>query len=207
MRQHRRERTMHQQICITANRAREMGVIGFGEPVVTERIGRISRFAQTSQKADFQCGFLRSSHHYFQKPLHFAPLRKIAYLNPVRPDLVSIVGESLRIRFLMNPVDGWNQSFSGLPGDQFVRQEHELLDKLMRNIVFLADKPDRLSFVIQNNAHFWHVQFQGTLLETPFSQNCGKPPGSMEIALQARSPVLAAKWQMLRDRSDGRRFE
>ena len=151
---------------------------------MTERIGRVSRSAQTSQQTDFQCAFLMPSHQYFQKALHFPPLRKIADLDPVRLNLVSIISEPLRIRFLMNPVDGRNRSFSGLPGNQFVRQEHELLDQLMRNIVLFAHQADCLSFRIQDHAHFRHVQFQGALLEPPLPQDRREAPGAMDITFK-----------------------
>jgi len=75
---------------------------------MTERVGRVSRFAQTSQQANFQRRFFRPSDNHFQEPLHFSTLRKIAHLDPVRLNLDPIVRETLGVRFLVNPVDGRN---------------------------------------------------------------------------------------------------
>src|SRR5205823_3691803 len=154
-----------------------------GKAVMPDWVRGVDRLSQASQQADFQCAFLWSANDCLQETLHFAALREITHLDTIRPDLFPIVADPLRVRVLMNPVDRWNPPIPGFPGNHFVRQNHELLDMLVRNIILFTHQADSPSLAIQFYARLRHIEFKGPVIEPAFPEYRGKLPGTMDLLI------------------------
>ena len=70
-----------------------------------------------------------------EQTLHLTPVRKIAALNPMAQHIFAIFLQSLVIRRLVNAIHRRAIQAHQPRRHRLVRQQHELLDKLMRNIV------------------------------------------------------------------------
>src|SRR4029450_2900628 len=70
--------TMHNQISTTANRAREMQVIGFSQSVMAKWLRKIARTFQAFEQTDLERLLLRFSANRSKQSLHLSPMRQVA---------------------------------------------------------------------------------------------------------------------------------
>jgi len=77
----------------------------------------------------------------------------------------------------------------------------------MGYIVFFTLKSDRSSLRIKDYAHFRHIQVQGALFKTPFSQNRRQLPGTMKSTLYRSRRLPLQNRKGLTNRSGGQRSE
>ena len=69
---------MHDQICVAADRAREMQIIRFGQSVMPERLGGVTCALQAFEQTDLQRLLFRFAANRSEKSLDFFSVRKIA---------------------------------------------------------------------------------------------------------------------------------
>src|SRR5205085_9641527 len=120
--------SMHHEIGITADRTREMRVIGFGETVMSERLRSVTRSLQAFEQTDLKRLLFRLAANRREKALDFFALRQIADLVTEAENEFPIFAKLFRIRILMNPEDRGNRPVPQLAGDGFVCREHEFFD-------------------------------------------------------------------------------
>ena len=80
---------------------------------------------------------------------------------------LTILSEFLGVWVFVDAIDGGNRAFLELPGDRFVRCQHEFFDQLVRFVVLNALQSYWVTLSIDPDFYFWEIEIERAMLE-PF---------------------------------------
>src|SRR5438046_8426566 len=120
--------TMHNQIGVAPNGTGEMQVICLGQPIMAERLRRVTGAFQTFKQSDLERLLFRSSTECRQQSLQLGTMSHIA--NPVikTKDEFSKLYQFFWVLIFVDPIDGRNRALFQLARDSLVCGQHEFFD-------------------------------------------------------------------------------
>ncbi len=178
---------MDDKVGVTTNGRGEVGIVTLGETVVAERFNGVTGSHKGFKEADLEGGTNGEAVEPLQEPLDFEPVIEIPGLNVVAEHFLPVFLEAAGIGFFMDAVDGGAFQVEQAGGYGFVREEHEFLDQLMRNVVLdFFDTGNRTVFV-ETNFHFGKVEREGAGLEAAGSNGLSETMGAVKHLLNGAS--------------------
>src|SRR5205807_5759234 len=96
---------MHDQICVTADRACEMQIIRFGQSIMPERLCGVTRALQAFEQTDLQCLLFWFTADRSEKSLDFFSMRKIADFVSKAEDELAIFAQLFRIGIFVHTIN------------------------------------------------------------------------------------------------------
>src|SRR5437879_12194664 len=170
------QRAMHDQVRITPDRTREMRIVIFGQPVMSKRLGKVTRPLQTFEQGDLERLLFRFPANGSKQALQLGPMRQIADLIIKAERELAILREFLRVRIFMHPINRRNRALLQLARDRLIRGQHAFLDELVRFIVFNSLQLQWRAVCIEMYYYFRTIEIERALLDTPSSYLCyGRP--------------------------------
>lgn len=172
---------MDDQIGVAPDGAGKMGVVGFGESVVSDGGGGVTGAFEGAQEMEFKDVMFGGGVQFAEQFLDFVADGGVAHGQAVGENHVAEGLEFFRFGILMDPVEGGDAALGGACGHVFVGQEHAFLNQLVGDVVFLFFDPDRLACGVAMDLEFGKVEVQGALFKTLFPEAGGDAP---EVAEQ-----------------------
>src|SRR6267378_2327566 len=98
--------TVHHQIGVTPNGAGEMQVICLGQPIMAERLWRVTGAFQTFKQTDLERLLFRFSTDCRQQPLELCAMSQIANLVIKAEHEFAILSQFFWVWIFVDPIDG-----------------------------------------------------------------------------------------------------
>ena len=152
---------MHDQVGISADRRREVTVVGRREGVVPAALLGVEGLALGAQEEIVQEALLRLPFDLLEQPLE----GRRRDLGQVSLELVAEaledflqVDEAVRVGAVVDPVDRRLLGEEELLRHGLVGREHELLDQPVRDVARLGNDPDDQALVVQDDVRVRQVE-------------------------------------------------
>src|SRR4029077_14975416 len=162
--------TVHHQIGVTPNRTGEMQVICLGQPIMAERLRRVTGAFQTFKQTDLERLLFRFSTDCRQQSLQLCTMSQIANLVIKAKHEFAILCQFFWVWIFVDAIDGRNRALFQLARDSLVCGQHEFFDQLVRYIILDTLQFYRVSLFINADFYLRKIEVQGAMLESPLPQ-------------------------------------
>ena len=125
------EGAVDEQIRITPDGGRKVGVVGFCQAVVTEAFGGVDGPLERAKKGDLESVAIGTARQNFEDFLNFPSLGEIPGLDPVGDQELAVLLQAGLFGHLVNSVQRRAMFPVEMAGHRFIGEKHELLDELM----------------------------------------------------------------------------
>ena len=130
-----KERPMHHEIGVAADRRGEVGVFLLGQTVVAERLDGVARPHERLEKANLERLPDRNCAELLQELLDLGLLAQVAARHVVAENFLAILRQAPLFRLFVDAVNRLQVQLHQARRHRLVRQQHELFDQLVRNVV------------------------------------------------------------------------
>ena len=189
-----KQRAMHHQVGVTADRRGEVRVFFLGQPVMPERLHVVTRAHQRTQKPDLQRRADGNAVELLQQLGNFRALAQVAAWHLMTQHVLAIFVQAAFIRLLVDAVDRLLIFTHQARGHGFVGEQHVFLNQLMRHVVLHFFQAQNAALFVETDFRFGKIQRERTGLET-------SPPDILRQLMRVVEHLLnGIFWRCLQER-------
>src|SRR6266853_3392013 len=135
-----------------------MQIICFCQAIMPERLGVVTRALQAFEKSHLERLLFGFSTDCGKQTLQLTTMSQIADPVVKAKHELTILGEFLWVWVFVDAIDGGNSAFLELPGDRFVRCQHEFFDELVRFVILHALQSYWVTLFIDPDFYFRKIE-------------------------------------------------
>ena len=150
------------EVGVAADRAREVGIVALVQAIVAKGFRRISGAFQALEEPQLDRIFLRLAANGRAQSLELRAVGQTPASDAMKQRGFAKLGELFGIGLLVNALEGRLPALHEFACNEFIGQQHQLLDQLVGNVVFDLLEPQCPALSVQPDLHLGKFKIQRT---------------------------------------------